>query len=111
MNTTIYATILTGLGIVITLIVAMVNLTNTMVNLSKANQQETNRRIDELRQETNRRTDELKHDLKELFDAKFKVVEVQITLVNANFQKLDRDVADLRQEVQELKRVMFKTTV
>ncbi len=44
MNTTIYATILTGLGIVITLIV-------TMHNLAKTNQQETNRRIDELKED------------------------------------------------------------
>lgn len=48
MNSTIYPTILTGLGIVITLIV-------TMHNLAKTTQQETNRRIDDL-----------KNDLKEL---------------------------------------------
>lgn len=52
MNAVIYATILTGLGIVITLIV-------TMHNLAKTNQQETNRRIDDL-----------KKDLRELLDAR-----------------------------------------
>ena len=60
MNATIYPTILTGLGVVITLIV-------TMHNLAKTNQHETNRRIDDL-----------KNDLKELLDAKFKVIEFAI---------------------------------
>jgi hypothetical protein len=81
MNTAVYATILTGLGIVITLIV-------TMHNLAKANQQETNRRIDELRQDFNRRIDDLKKDLKELLDAKFKVNDAQFEVVNVRVQKL-----------------------
>lgn len=90
MNATIYPTILTGLGVVITLIV-------TMHNLAKTTQQETNRRIDDL-----------KHDLKELLDAKFKVIDSQFEVVNVKFQKLDGDVTDVRQEVQEIKRVIFK---
>ena len=51
MSAAIYPTILTGLGVIITLIV-------TMHKLAKTNQQETNRRIDDL-----------KNDLKELLDA------------------------------------------
>ena len=90
MNSTIYPTILTGLGVVITLIV-------TMHNLAKTTQQETNRRIDDL-----------KNDLKELLDAKFKVVDSQFEVVNIRFQKLEGDVADVRQEVQDIKRVIFK---
>ena len=78
MNSTIYPTILTGLGIVITLIV-------TMHNLSKTTQQETNRRFDDL-----------KSDLKELLDAKFKVIDSQFEVVNVKFQKLEGDVADVR---------------
>jgi hypothetical protein len=64
MNATIYPTILTGLGVVITLIV-------TRHNLAKTTQQETNRRIDDL-----------KNDLKELLDAKFKVSTVIRRLAN-----------------------------
>jgi hypothetical protein len=90
MNATIYPTILTGLGIVITLIV-------TMHNLAKTTQQETNRCIDDL-----------KNDLKELLDAKFKVIDSQFEVVNVKFQKLEGDVADVRQEVQDIKRVIFK---
>lgn len=90
MNATIYPTILTGLGIVTTLIV-------TMHNLAKTNQQETNRRIDDL-----------KHDLKELLDAKFKVIDSRFDVVDVRFQKLEGDVADLRHEVQEIKHVIFK---
>ena len=90
MNSTIYPTILTGLGIVITLIV-------TMHNLSKTTQQETNRRFDDL-----------KSDLKELLDAKFKVIDSQFEVVNVKFQKLEGDVADVRMEVQDIKRVIFK---
>ena len=90
MNATIYPTILTALGIVITLIV-------TMHNLAKTTQQETNRRIDDL-----------KNDLKELLDAKFKVIDSQFEVVNVKFQKLEGDVADVRQEVQDIKRVIFK---
>ena len=90
MNATIYPTILTGLGVIITLIV-------TMHNLSKTTQQETNRRIDDL-----------KHDLKELLDARFKVIDSQFEVVNIRFQKLEGAVADIRQEVQEIKRVIFK---
>jgi uncharacterized membrane-anchored protein YhcB (DUF1043 family) len=90
MNATIYPTILTGLGIVITLIV-------TMHNLAKTTQQETNRRIDDL-----------KNDLKELLDAKFKVIDSHFEVVNIRFQKLEGDVADVRQEVQDIKRVIFK---
>ena len=90
MNSTIYPTILTGLGIVITLIV-------TMHNLSKTTQQETNRRIDDL-----------KSDLKELLDAKFKVIDSQFEVVNVKFQKLEGDVADVRVEVRDIKRVIFK---
>jgi peptidoglycan hydrolase CwlO-like protein len=90
MNVTIYATILTGLGIIITLVV-------TMHNLSKANQQETNRRIDDL-----------KTDLRELLDAKFKVIDSQFEVVNVRVQKLDREVTEARQEVQDFKRVIFK---
>ena len=90
MNTAIYITILTGLGIVITLIV-------TMHNLAKANQQETNRRIDDL-----------KKDLKELLDAKFKVNDAQFEVVNVSVQKLDGEVVEVRQELQDIKRVIFK---
>jgi hypothetical protein len=90
MNSTIYPTILTGLGIVITLIV-------TMHNLSKTTQQETNRRIDDL-----------KSDLKGLLDAKFKVIDSQFEVVNVKFQKLEGDVADVRVEVRDIKRVIFK---
>jgi len=97
MNSTIYPTILTGLGVIITLIV-------TMHNLAKTTQQETNRR-----------TDDLKSDLKELLDARFKVVDSQFEvvdsrfdLVDVRFQKLEGDVADLRHEVQEIKHVIFK---
>ena len=82
--------ILTGLGVIITLIV-------TMHNLAKTTQQETNRRIDDL-----------KNDLKELLDAKFKVIDSQFEVVNVKFQKLEGDVADVRQEVQDIKRVIFK---
>lgn len=78
------------LTIVITLIV-------TMHNLAKTTQQETNRRIDDL-----------KNDLKELLDAKFKVIDSQFEVVNVKFQKLQGDVADVRQEVQDIKRVIFK---
>ena len=90
MNSTLYPTILTGLGIVITLIV-------TMHNLAKTNQQETNRRIDDL-----------KSDLKELLDAKFKVIDSRFEVVAVRFQKLERDIADLRFDVQEIKHVIFK---
>lgn len=90
MNSTVYPTILTGLGIVITLIV-------TMHNLAKTNQQETNRRIDDL-----------KGDLKELLDAKFKVIDSRFEVVDVRFQKLERDIADLRFDVQEIKHVIFK---
>jgi len=97
MNSTIYPTILTGLGIVITLIL-------TMHSLAKINQQETNRRIDDL-----------KHGLKELLDAKFKVIDSRFDVVDVRFQKLEGDLADLRQEVQniwaelrDIKRVIFK---
>ena len=90
MNATIYPTILTGLGVIITLSV-------TMHNLSKTTQQETNRRIDDL-----------KHDLKELLDARFKVIDSQFEVVNIRFQKLEGAVADIRQEVQEIKRLIFK---
>ena len=90
MNATIYPTILTALGIVITLIV-------TMHNLAKTTEQETNRRIDDL-----------KNDLKELLDAKFKVIDSQFEVVNVKFQKLEGDVADVRQEVQDIKRMIFK---
>jgi len=90
MNTTIYATILTGLGIVITMIV-------TMHSLAKSNQQETNRRIDDL-----------KKDLKELLEAKFKVIDSQFEVVNIRGQKLDNEVAEVRQEVKDIRRVIFK---
>ena len=92
MNSTIYPTILTGLGVVITLIV-------TMHNLAKTTQQETNRRIDDL-----------KSDLKELLDARFKVVDSQFEvvdsrfdLVDVKFQKLEGDVADVRHQIQEVR--------
>ncbi len=90
MNATVYPTILTGLGIVITLIV-------TMHNLAKTNQQETNRRIDDL-----------KSDLKELLDGNFKVIDSRFEVVDVRFQKLERDIADLRFDVQEIKHVIFK---
>jgi len=90
MNATVYPAILTGLGIVITLIV-------TMHNLAKTNQQETNRRIDDL-----------KSDLKELLDGKFKVIDSRFEVVDVRFQKLERDIADLRFDVQEIKHVIFK---
>ena len=100
MNATIYPTILTGLGVVITLIV-------TMHNLAKTTQQETNRRIDDL-----------KSDLKELLDAKFKVIDSRFDVVDVRFQKLEGDLADVRQDVQdirhevrEIKRVIFKPAV
>jgi len=72
MNATIYPTLLTGLGVIITLIV-------TMHNLSKTNQQETNRRIDDL-----------KNDLKELLDARFKVIDSHFEVVSIRFQSLKR---------------------
>ena len=90
MNATIYPTILTGLGVIITLIV-------TMHNLAKTNQQETNRRIDDL-----------KNDLKELLDARFKVIDSQFEVVNIRFQMLEGNIAYIRHEVQEIKRVIFK---
>ena len=97
MNSTIYPTILTGLGIVITLIV-------TMHNLAKTNQQETNRRIDDL-----------KNDLKELLDSKFKVVDSRFEVVDVRFQKLEGNLADLRlegqdirSELRDIKSVIFK---
>jgi hypothetical protein len=71
MNATIYPTILTGLGVIITLIV-------TMLNLAKTTQQETNRRIDDL-----------KNDLKELLDAKFKVIDSRFDVVDVKFRKLE----------------------
>jgi len=77
MNATIYPTILTGLGVIITLIV-------TMHNLSKTNQQETNRRIDDL-----------KNDLKELLDARFKVIDSHFEVVSIRSQKLEEDVAEI----------------
>lgn len=82
MSAAIYPTILTGLGVIITLIV-------TMHNLAKTNQQETNRRIDDL-----------KNDLKELLAARFKVVDSHFEVVNVRFQKLEEDLSDLRQEVR-----------
>jgi ElaB/YqjD/DUF883 family membrane-anchored ribosome-binding protein len=95
-----YPTIITGLGIVIPLIV-------TMHNLAKTTQQETNRRIDDL-----------KNDLKELLDAKFKVIDSRFDVVDVRFQKLEGDLADVRQDVQdtrqevrEIKRVIFKPAV
>jgi DNA anti-recombination protein RmuC len=138
MNTTVYATILTGLGILITLIV-------TMVNVAKTNQQETNRRIDDLKQdakrwidetnrrideakqetnrridetnrrideakqETNRRIDELRQDLLGAVDSKSKVTDAQFEVVGVRFQKLEEDVGEVRQEVLDLKKVIFKT--
>ncbi|HLG16722.1 MAG TPA: hypothetical protein VJH03_19800 [Blastocatellia bacterium] len=101
MNTAIYTTILTGLGIITTLVV-------TMHNLAETNQQETNRRIDEMRQDTSRRIDDLKKDLRELLDAKFKVVGSQFEVVGVRFQKLEGEVAEVRQEVQDLKKVIFE---
>jgi len=152
MNTTIYATILTGLGIVITIIV-------TMYNLAKLNQQDTNRRIDDLKQdtkrwvddlkqdtkrwideskqetnrridETNRRIDEfrqdtirqiselrqdtnkqfgdLRQDLLGAVDSKSKVNDAQFEVVAVRFQKLEVDVAEIRQEVQVIKKEIFK---
>ena len=99
MNTSIYATILTGFGIVITLIV-------TMQNLAKTNQHETNRRIDDF-----------KRDIKELIDAKFKVIYSQFEVVNMRFQKLEgeigevrHEVRDIKEEVQDIKKVIFKPT-
>lgn len=85
MNATIYPTILTGLGVVITLIV-------TMHNLAKTTQQETNRRIDDL-----------KNDLKELLDSKFKVIDSRFEVVDVKFQKLEGNLADLRQEGQDIR--------
>lgn len=97
MNTAIYATILTGLGIVITLIV-------TMHNLSKSNQQETNCRIDDL-----------KKDIKEILDARFKVVDSQFKVVDSQFdvigvqiQKLNMGMREVRKEIQDIKKVIFK---
>jgi uncharacterized membrane-anchored protein YhcB (DUF1043 family) len=81
MNATIYPTILTGLGVIITLIV-------TMHNLSKTNQQETNRRIDDL-----------KNDLKELLDARFKVIDSHFEVVSIRFQKLEEDVAEIKRVI------------
>jgi hypothetical protein len=130
MNSTIYATILTGFGIVITLVV-------TMHNLAKMNQQETNRRIDELKQEikrwidegkqetnrriddTNRRIDEfrqdtlrqfadLRQDLLGAVDSKSKVNDAQFEVVSVRFQKLEGNVAEIRQEVQVIKKELLK---
>ena len=93
MNASIYPTILTGLGVIITLIV-------TIHNFARTNQQETNRRIDDL-----------KNDLKELLDARFKVIDTHFEVVNIKFQKLEGDLSDIRQEVQDIKRVIFKPAV
>ena len=71
MNTTIYATILTGFGIVVTMIVAI-------HTIARTNQQETNRRIDEL-----------KRDIKELLDARFNVVDSQFRVVDSQFRTVD----------------------
>jgi hypothetical protein len=142
MNPTIYATILTGLGVVITLIV-------TMHNLAKINQQqETNRRIDELRHETtrwiddskqdtnrridegkqetnrriedsNRRIDEFRQDVFKKFDdlrqdflgavdSKSKVTDARFELVGVRFQRLESDTFEIRQEVQVIKKELFK---
>ncbi len=131
MNTTIYATILTGLGIVITIIVTMYNLArlnqqdtkrwideiNRRIDESK---QETNRRIDEFKQETNRRIEEfrqetrqqigdLRQDLLAAIDNKSKVTDAQFEVVSVRFQKLEEDVAEVRQEVQDIKKVIFKS--
>ena len=81
MNATIYPTILTGLGVIITLIV-------TMHNLSKTNQQETNRRIDDL-----------KNAFKELLDASFKVIDSHFEVVSIRFQKLEEDVAEIKRVI------------
>ncbi|MGH9832698.1 MAG: DUF2852 domain-containing protein [Blastocatellia bacterium] len=141
MNTTIYATILTGLGIVITIIVTMYNLaklnqqdtkrwieeTNRRIDESKQetnrrideSKQETNRRIDEFKQETNRRIEEfrqetrqqigdLRQDLLAAIDNKSKVTDAQFEVVGVRFRKLDEDVAEVRQEVQDIRKVIFK---
>ncbi len=74
MDTTIYATILTGFGVVVILLIAM--LYNQMrINQQAINQRvdEVNRRIDESRQETNRRIGELRQDLLAAIDNKFKI--------------------------------------
>ena len=81
MNATIYPTLLTGLGVIITLIV-------TMHNLSKTNQQETNRRIDDL-----------KNAFKELLDASFKVIDSHFEVVSIRFQKLEEDVAEIKRVI------------
>ena len=153
MNTTVYATILTGLGILITLIVTIVNVAKT--NQQETNhriedlkqdtkrwiddlkegtkrridesKQETNRRIDESKQETNRRIDEtnrrieefrqetrqqigdLRQDLLGAVDSKSKITDAQFEVVSVRFRKLDEDVAEVRQEVQDIKKVIFKS--
>jgi hypothetical protein len=97
MNTAIHATILTGLGIVITLIV-------TMHNLAKANQQETNRRIDELKKDV----EALLDARFKVVDSQFKVVDSQFDVVNVKFQKLDGEIVEIRQEMQDIKRVIYR---
>jgi hypothetical protein len=120
MNTTIYATILTGFGVVITLIVTMHTLAKTIQQ--DANRRiddlkqdtkrwidETNRRIDESKQENNRRFDELRQDLLAAIDNKSRVTDSQFEVVGIRFQKLEEDVAEVRQDVQDMRNIIFKT--
>jgi hypothetical protein len=106
MNATIYATILTGLGIVITLVV-------TMHNLAKANQQETYRRIDELKKAIKENLDAQFRVVDSQFkmvDSQFKMVDSRFEVVNVKFQKVEDVVAEVKQDVQDVKRVIFRPT-
>lgn len=79
MNTAIYATILTGLGVVITLIV-------TMFNLAKIFQQVTNRRI----ADTNRRIDEMRQDVLAAIENKSKVTDARSRWSTSGFKSWKR---------------------
>jgi len=62
MNSEIYATMITGLSIIIIALIVM------MYTVAKMNQQATNQRIDDLRQETNRQIDDLKRETNRRID-------------------------------------------
>jgi ABC-type lipoprotein release transport system permease subunit len=120
MNAEIYVTILTGLGVIIIALIVMLHA------MAKMNHQATNRRIDELKQETNRRIDDtnrridelrqdtmrqiadLRQDLLGTVDSKSKVNHTQSEVVGIRFQKLEVNVAEIRQEVQVIKTELLK---
>jgi hypothetical protein len=42
-------------------------------------------------------------------DSKSKITDAQFEVVGVRFRKLDEDVAEVRQEVQDIKKVIFKS--